>query len=84
MRIITASLYKSECTTFSKYASDSLLLNSLNLPRLLSSYVSVAPWYHTVTTLYDKLVAQKWKVSMNECNGTTVNTTLAYLRKASI
>lgn len=49
-RAITASLHKSECSTYSKYASASLLLNSLYLPRLFAKVLSVLR-YSTKTVL---------------------------------
>ncbi|EPF39253.1 hypothetical protein HMPREF9731_01614 [Treponema denticola SP23] len=49
-RAITASLHKSECSTYRKYAYASLLLNSLYLPRLFAKVLSVLR-YSTKTVL---------------------------------
>ena len=65
MRAITASLHKSECSTYSKYASASLLLNSLYLPRLFSKRLakgraSSAPHGKKVSSPYQNCQGWQW------------------------
>ena len=64
----TASLRKSECSTYNKYASASLLLNSLYLHRLFSKTLIQK---HTVHLLPPAMfctrtkLAFKWSHSLN-------------------